>query len=195
MALPNDSSPQPEIIAKDRPLHFFAVSMFPIDTFCRLALWSVSNPNCRPDSHWDIHFHRQRYPKLWFCFGCFTIFSMVLFYFIQETGHYFGTRGHSFGTRRQIFETKFNYRTEGAVQRQSIVFYENRSGKSLKYDIISEHRDIISEQTTNFLKLTVSIKIIAISIFDQINGSVTNSYMLPCSILSISSIEHSTSIV
>ena len=80
---------------------------------------------------------------------------MVLFYFIQETGHYFGTRGHSFGTRRQIFETKFNYRTEGAVQRQSLVFYENRSGKSLKYDIISEHRDIISEQTTNFLKLTV----------------------------------------
>ena len=82
---------------------------------------------------------------------------MVLFYFDQETRHYFGTRGHSFGTRRQIFETKFNYRTEGVVQRQSIVFYENRSGKSLKYDIISEHRDIISEQTTNFLKLTVPI--------------------------------------
>ena len=83
----------------------------------------------------------------------------------------FGTRGHRFGTRRQIFETKFNYRTEGAVQRQSIVFYENRSGKSLKYDIISEHRDIISEQTTNFLKLTVLFK-------KEINGKTAQLFTI-----------------
>ena len=85
--------------------------------------------------------------------GFFSYSGLVSRNHFKETGHYFGTNGHRFETKSNCFETSRKNKTEGAARGGSLIFYENKTGKSLKHDIFSEQRDIFSEQTPIKVKL------------------------------------------
>ena len=87
----------------------------------------------------------------------FPILVWFSFYHFTETLHYFGTREQNFGTKTSKNGTGRKNRAFLVFWAKSLAFYENKYGKRLKHNIISEQKHIISEQSDNNSELTVPV--------------------------------------